>query len=210
MTGKLVDLLLIGLATLAGIVTYYAADRAEVFAWLLALGATGLAARLVNRLFLSAPDPGRANLIASVLCIYAWHLTLFFLIAAAVAFTLAFSFWLVGELGREGGRFEIPEGQISSVASLLIGAVSGLLGAAFYEDAAKPGSKLWPGPMFKAHLTKVYGKHPHITGRKTPELYQLLYYDDGAMDLSGWRFLTALKRAWRIATLTSDLPERTT
>lgn len=205
--GRFFDIALVFAATVFGIFTYYATAECTITWLLCAVVIIGFGCRWYAEHRLLKPEPTRATLIAAVPLVYASVAVNFALIALVSWFTLLLTLWLTGQLSA-GGVLEVPEDDAATVSKLVIGAVTGFLGSAFYEEAKNPQSTLWPPQVFKRLISRTFAGHPHISGNDTPELYDLLYYDDTRQGISGWRVVAALRRADRIGRAYRNVPSR--
>ena len=207
--GRFYDLALILVATILGILGYYAVDACLVGMALLAIVAVGSAARVFAARVLTQGERTPPKLYLGLGLIYASTVLNVALIALASGLTLAASIAIVDWASAGGGGLAVPEDEVATVSRLLIGAVTGFLGAAFYDEATKPDSALWPPQVFKRFISSCFGGDPRISGTGTPDLYELLYYDGTRQGVQGWRLPAALARTARINKLYGQLPPRT-
>ncbi|MEM1428237.1 MAG: hypothetical protein AAGG09_02135 [Pseudomonadota bacterium] len=202
---RIFDLSVILIATLYGLFAYYAEDGPAIRTTLVLAVAAGLIGRAALARLRTRTPVTRAMLVVGALLAYGWIAALFSLIALINWYLLEFTLWLGSELARESSPLVVPAEDVSTVAKLVIGALSGFLGSAIYDDAKKPDSWLWPAQTFRAHLKGAVAAAvkdgPEFSHAACPELYELATEDKVTGGPDGWRFAAGLERAWRIGPL---------
>jgi hypothetical protein len=89
-------------------------------------------------------------------------------------------------------------------ARVIMGAVAGLLGAAWLDDARSPSSTLWPEGAYRAALRRAYFGAGFLNFPRPPEmerLYRAVNDDRADEDIEGWGLAARWRRAEAIRAL---------
>ena len=91
-----------------------------------------------------------------------------------------------------------------TVAGVVTGAIAGLIGAAWLDNAKDPSGALWPAGAYKAALRKAFWGAQKLDHPRSPDM-ELLYqaaFDDRAQngEIEGWGFAARWRRAVVIRT----------
>lgn len=203
--GRIYDLLLVCLATLIGLLTRYTAAPEDITTPLWIMLGIGVLAVLLGRYGLIRFHPRRMTLFGMQTFIYVWSFGIFALIALTVYHLQELGIWLATWLSGESSPFIIKKDDIAAVVKVMMGAISGFVGAAFLSDANKPGSRLWPSNIYLATVTAWIVSYPKFQQSVAPDLYYELNDHKTGLRVKQRRFFELFGPAGSAGKLAEDV-----